>query len=335
LIKEIYITAKGLGGRFHPLFIRGKHDYNKPDQHLRSTTQMLEEFEQIFDKDIAYKLVVTNSRDISGLITNIKPLKEDLYPPVIDGSREEFLDLVKKNTIKLYGDNPIPEITERIEREVKSITEHGFDIVYYLSSLAVRKSLKDGYIVGSRGSVGSSIVATLTDITEVNPLMPHYRCSNCKYTSFEEGVSSGFDLENKNCPECGNLLIGDGHLIPFETFLGFNGEKVPDIDLNFSGEYQPVIHSYIKDLLGAKNVYRAGTISTVAERTAYGYVLNYYETMGIELPSKSTIEYLASRVSGTKRTTGQPPGGLIVVPNNMTIEDFTPINYPGNDSDSN
>jgi DNA polymerase-3 subunit alpha (Gram-positive type) len=198
----------------------------------------------------------------------------------------------------------------------------------------VRKSLEDGYLVGSRGSVGSSIAATLSDITEVNPLPAHYVCESCKHVEFDDSQSCGYDLPNKVCPKCGSPMKGEGHDIPFETFLGFEGDKVPDIDLNFSGEYQPRIHGFIRDFLGEKSVFRAGTISTVAEKTAFGYLLKYYEDLELNKPSKTTMDFLASKVKGTKRTTGQHPGGLIVVPKDLDIEDFSPINYPGNDNES-
>jgi DNA polymerase-3 subunit alpha (Gram-positive type) len=296
---------------------------------------MISSFERIFDdKEKANQYAVTNTITLLDSIEQVTPVKDDLYTPKLPDGEKEFLDLVKENTKKLYGDNPPKEIQDRIDKEINSITTHGFGVIYYLSSLAVRKSLEDGYLVGSRGSVGSSMAATLSDITEVNPLRPHYRCEKCKHVEFNDEVSCGFDLEDKSCPKCGETMKGDGHDIPFETFLGFEGDKVPDIDLNFSGEYQPKIHLFIRDFLGEKFVFRAGTISTVAQKTAYGHLINYFEQKGEKAPSRTNMEYLASLVQGTKRTTGQHPGGLIVVPKDLDIEDFTPINYPGNDVNS-
>ncbi len=334
IIRDIYISAKGLGGTLHPLFRRDDVKRINPDQHLLSTTEMLEQFD-FLDEEEANKIVINNPKYIASLVDEINPIKPKLYTPIFENTEKEFEELIEANTLRLYGDNPLPKIKDRITREKESIIKHGYAVIYNLSSKAVRKSIEDGHLVGSRGSVGSSIAATLTDITEVNPLEPHYRCPNCKFHEFVEGVSSGYDLETKACPKCQTNMIGDGHWIPFETFLGFNADKVPDIDLNFSREYQSKIHEYIKELLGEEQVYRAGTISTVAERTAFGYVRNYIELRNeADLFENADIKYLANKSKGTKRTTGQHPGGLIVVPKEMDIYDFTPINYPGNDVES-
>ncbi len=336
LARDVYVASSGIGGKRNRQFNYKNPRQKNPEKHLRTTEEMFGEFSKILGEEKAEQIVVKNPNAIADVIDqNITPLKEKLYTPKIEGAEEEFLQKIQKTTLKTYGATPAPEILERIEKEVKSITTHGFAIVYYLSSLAVNKSIEDGYLVGSRGSVGSSIAATLSGITDVNPLAAHYICPSCKYHKFVPTYSSGFDLPDKACPDCGTQMKGEGHNIPFETFLGFDGDKVPDIDLNFSRENQSSIHLYIKNLLGEDRVYRAGTISTVANRTAFGYIKNYLEINGLEETfTKPMIKYLATKVEGTKRTTGQHPGGLIVVPKELDIHDFTPVNFPGNDSKS-
>ncbi|NQX83339.1 MAG: PolC-type DNA polymerase III, partial [Mycoplasmataceae bacterium] len=328
--RDVIISAQRVGGLYHPLYNFKNPKSEKPDAHLRSTSEMFEEFKTFLDIDIIKKIVLKNPEKIQSLIKSQKPIKDKLYPPTILKSEEKLLKTINNNFKNLYGDNPHFSIKTRLEKELNSIVKHGFSIIYYLSSIAVKKSLDDGYLVGSRGSVGSSIVATLSGITEVNPLSPHYRCKKCKHHEFNDSVDCGYDLPDKQCPVCNELMIGDGHSIPFETFLGFNADKIPDIDLNFSRDNQSSIHQFMKNTLGEKNIFRAGTISTAAFKTSIGYVKKYEEKIGINF-SKATVEWIASKIEGGKRTTGQHPGGLIVIPDDMDVNEFTPINYPGDD----
>ena len=334
-IRDIYINSQAIGGIRHPLYMYNKEKRKKfksPDQHLRTTDEMLKEFKWLGEK-LAYQMVVTNTRAIADQISIIRPVKDALYPPDIEGSDVKLSEICYENAHKKYG--PIlPEIVEkRLEKELASIIGHGFYVVYYISHLLVKKSLDDGYLVGSRGSVGSSFVATMSEITEVNPLAPHYVCPKCHYVKFftDGSVLNGYDLPDIECPNCGEIIRGDGHDIPFETFLGFEGDKVPDIDLNFSGDYQPTAHAYTKEVFGDSHVFRAGTIGTVATQTAFGYVKGYEEEMGIEGSMRNAqILNLAKGCEGVKRTTGQHPGGIVVVPLDLDVHDFTPVQFPAN-----
>ncbi len=360
LYREIYIDSPQTGGGLHPLSDPSIKEL--PSMHFRTTEEMFQDF-QFLPVDLEKEIIIDNPKKIASCIENIQAIKDELFTPKDDFLKEKGIPSIdaelKKKCYKkakeLYGENMPQYVTDRLDKELNSIIKHGFGVIYYISHMLVKKSLDDGYVVGSRGSVGSSFVATLLDITEVNALSPHYRCPKCQFTSFKmnedekkhypindnelqlqsilDTVDSGFDLPDAICPVCGAELKKDGHDIPFETFLGFEGDKVPDIDLNFSGEYQPRAHQYCQEVFGFDHAFRAGTIGTVAEKTAFGFVRAYYEKQNI-LKREPEIKRIASYCQGVKRTTGQHPGGIIVVPDYMDIYDITPIQFPADNNDN-
>ena len=354
VFRDVYISAPQVGKVNHPLNPYSRKDvplFENPDQHYRSTEEMLECF-SFLDKEVANEIIVTNTNLINEQIDALLPVPNDhLYTPKIDNCENMLKDLCFSRAHALYGD-PLPEfIQNRLDTELNGIISNGYSVIYYIAHQLVKKSNEDGYIVGSRGSVGSSFVATMSGITEVNPLPPHYLCPHCHKLEWGKeihpNIRSGFDLPAKKCPVCGAEMIRDGQDIPFETFLGFEADKVPDIDLNFPGDYQATAHEYTKVLLGPDNVFRAGTIETVADKTAFGFARGYIERKyiangmseeeakdALSKYPKVKLDYLASGCVGVKRTTGQHPGGIVVIPSDHSVYDFTPIQWPADEVDS-
>ncbi len=326
---------------YRRIIMAGKGFTDADDQaplYLRTTEEMLEEFAYLGSKK-AYEVVVTNTNKIADMVEKISPVRPDKCPPVIEDSDKQLRDICYNKAHSMYGEDLPPIVVERLERELNSIISNGFAVMYIIAQKLVWKSVEDGYLVGSRGSVGSSFVATMAGITEVNPLSPHYYCKKCHYSDFESpevrkyAGGCGWDMPDKNCPVCGEPLVKDGFDIPFETFLGFKGNKEPDIDLNFSGDYQSNAHKYTEVIFGDGQTFRAGTIGTLADKTAYGYVKNYYEERG-QGKRKCEIERVLQGCTGIRRSTGQHPGGIIVLPIGQDINSFTPVQHPANDTET-
>ena len=341
IYRKIIVNQKVPGGGRHPLSRSNLTDI--PSNHFRTTDEMMNDFSFI-DAKLAKKIVIDNPSIINDMVEEIEVIIETggvPFSPKIENSAQIVKDLVYSKAHELYGETLPNIIEERLEKELSGIINGGFDVIYLIAQKLVKKSNDDGYLVGSRGSVGSSLVATFLGVSEVNPLPPHYVCPNCKASIFDiddkplgTTYSSGFDLPDYKCPTCNILMDKEGQDIPFATFLGFDANKVPDIDLNFSGDYQAKAHEYTKEIFGEDNVYRAGTIGTVADKTAYGFVRGYCEDNGITDMRGAEIERLALGCTGVKRTTGQHPGGIVVIPSYMDVFDFTPYQYPADDETS-
>lgn len=333
IYREIIVRSLGQGAMINRTIGHGEaaQPASLPKAHFRTTNEMLDEF-AFLGEDLARKIVIENTNAMAEIFEPVEVVKGDLYTPFIDQAEETVAELTYKKAFEIYG-NPLPDIVDlRIEKELTSILGNGFAVIYLASQMLVQRSNERGYLVGSRGSVGSSFVATMIGITEVNPLSPHYVCGQCQYSEFitDGSYGSGFDMPDKDCPNCGHKLSKNGQDIPFETFLGFDGDKVPDIDLNFSGEDQPSAHLDVRDIFGEEYAFRAGTVGTVAAKTAYGFVKGYERDYG-KFYREAEVERLAQGAAGVKRTTGQHPGGIVVIPNYMDVYDFTPVQYPADD----
>ena len=333
IYREIIVRSLGQGAMINRTIGHGEaaQPTPLPKAHFRTTNEMLDEF-AFLGEDLARKIVIENTNAMAKIFEPVEVVKGDLYTPFIDKAEETVAELTYKKAFEIYG-NPLPDIVDlRIEKELTSILGNGFAVIYLASQMLVHRSNERGYLVGSRGSVGSSFVATMIGITEVNPLSPHYVCGQCQYSEFitDGSYGSGFDMPDKGCPNCGHKLSKNGQDIPFETFLGFDGDKVPDIDLNFSGEDQPSAHLDVRDIFGEEYAFRAGTVGTVAAKTAYGFVKGYERDYG-KFYREAEVERLAQGAAGVKRTTGQHPGGIVVIPNYMDVYDFTPVQYPADD----
>ncbi len=366
ITRDVYISAKGLGGSIHPLMRRrGAHPpFPNPDQHFRSTKEMLDSFREWLPEEECQEYVIKNTRLIADMCEPMKVLKSKLYTPDanLPNSDVKLREICHGNLKKIYGDNPDPEVKARLDRELNGIINNGYSVTYYIAHLLVKHAMEDndnpehmGYFIGSRGSVGSSFAATMAGITEVNPLPPHYLCPHCKHFEWANDIPefktlrSGFDLPRKACPECGTDMTRNGQSIPFETFLGFKADKVPDIDLNFPADYQAKGHLYTREILStpeenaayargefvhSPHVIRAGTIAAAKEKNAFGYVKGYFERVvqkEIDNTTRAYCSFLAGKCIEVKRTTGQHPGGIVVIPADMDIFDFTPFQHPADD----
>jgi len=335
--RKVLVNTKGIGGRYHRLYRYFKDKQDIPNNHVRTTREMLDELSFLNKDELIKEIVIDNPNKILNSISDLLPLQKGTFFATISEDAQKILkQLVNEKLNKKYlHNNHIPvEIISRVKKELDSIIKNNFSNIYLIAHEVVKKSLNDGYLVGSRGSVGSSLIATLLEITEVNPLKAHYLCNKCNYSSFEvdKKYKSGYDLPKLKCPSCGAIMTGDGHNIPFETFLGFEGDKVPDIDLNFASNYQPIAHNFLKELFGEDKVIRAGTISTIANKTAYALVKKYEEENNLNIGNK--LQIYVEKLIGVKRTTGQHPGGIIIIPKEKNIYDFTPVNYPADDINS-
>lgn len=342
---SILITAKGISGKRHFLYSKDFDTDKFPDFSYKNTKEILREYDFLnLGLSLYENAISTQKNFLNNFSFGLEVIKKKLYPPKIEGCEDKLKEECLRNMKNVYGENPNEYILNKYESEMRGIIENDYSVIYWVSHLLVKKSVENGYLVGSRGSVGSSFVAFLLNISEVNPLPPHYFCKDCSYFEvFPDFLESGFDLEEKKCPHCLCRMKSDGHNIPFETFLGFGGNKVPDIDLNFSGEYQMSAHNFLKEYFGDKKVFRAGTISSMAEKTAFGIVKTYIEElnekeiqkgMKITTFTQGKMKWLVNQIIDVKRTSGQHPGGILVIPQNYSIYDFTPVNYPANDTSS-